>query len=499
MFISSTGKDNKGKHFIFGFMNNVDESIQESRQGTELSNKGIEIIANEEITVYAVNKANGASDAFAVFPLDTLGYNYYVITWSNSAEFMIIATEENTNVNILVADETYIRYNNVRYSAGKMLKINMNKFQTFHVYDGPDYTGTRITSNEPITVISGASCTSIGSGACDHLSSQMTPVETFDQSSRVVSSSKPIAIAFFSEGGCGTPNGDPSMILLQPIQQFAADYTFTTIEYPTKPFNHALTINCSISITVPGDIIDNDCDGLIDEELKDGKDNDGDGKLDEDLATYVEELESRTTKLSTKELPTTEFSTMELPTTEFLRTELPTTEFSTTELSKTKLSTISMSATSTRHFLTTTFIKTFASTTTSRQPIASGKLTTTSRQSTTTLPSTSSMQMSNKDECAINPCLNGGTCSDEVNYYNCTCAPGYTGNNCQTDINECFSNTCLNGGTCSDMANSFVCTCQHGFVGQNCKTELDECKSDPCKNNGTRNRHGEWLLLSLCK
>merc|ERR1719471_364220 len=35
---------------------------------------------------------------------------------------------------------------------------------------------------------------------------------------------------------------------------------------------------------VPGDILDNDCDGQIDEEKADGIDNDGDGLIDEDLA-----------------------------------------------------------------------------------------------------------------------------------------------------------------------------------------------------------------------
>ena len=32
-----------------------------------------------------------------------------------------------------------------------------------------------------------------------------------------------------------------------------------------------------------GDELDNDCDGKIDEEVRDGKDNDGDGEIDEDL------------------------------------------------------------------------------------------------------------------------------------------------------------------------------------------------------------------------
>ena len=34
------------------------------------------------------------------------------------------------------------------------------------------------------------------------------------------------------------------------------------------------------------------------------------------------------------------------------------------------------------------------------------------------------------DECAGNPCDNGGTCSEGVNEYSCECAPGYTGTEC---------------------------------------------------------------------
>ena len=34
---------------------------------------------------------------------------------------------------------------------------------------------------------------------------------------------------------------------------------------------------------VPGDGLDNDCDGRFDEEIQDSVDNDGDGLIDEDL------------------------------------------------------------------------------------------------------------------------------------------------------------------------------------------------------------------------
>ena len=35
------------------------------------------------------------------------------------------------------------------------------------------------------------------------------------------------------------------------------------------------------------------------------------------------------------------------------------------------------------------------------------------------------------NECSSNPCLNGGTCVDQVNGFNCTCVAGYTGTRCE--------------------------------------------------------------------
>ena len=39
------------------------------------------------------------------------------------------------------------------------------------------------------------------------------------------------------------------------------------------------------------------------------------------------------------------------------------------------------------------------------------------------------------DECSSDPCMHEGNCTDIVNGYICTCAPGYTGMDCKTGKN----------------------------------------------------------------
>ncbi|XP_053708828.1 sushi, nidogen and EGF-like domain-containing protein 1 isoform X2 [Synchiropus splendidus] len=90
----------------------------------------------------------------------------------------------------------------------------------------------------------------------------------------------------------------------------------------------------------------------------------------------------------------------------------------------------------------------------------------------------------NVDECASQPCQNGGTCEDQINSFTCHCPSGFTGALCETDIDECKDRPCLNNGLCVQGTGTFTCTCEPGYTGILCETGLNMCESQPCLNGG---------------
>ncbi|CAI9570609.1 unnamed protein product, partial [Staurois parvus] len=85
------------------------------------------------------------------------------------------------------------------------------------------------------------------------------------------------------------------------------------------------------------------------------------------------------------------------------------------------------------------------------------------------------------NECASNPCQNGGVCDDLVNGFHCRCPPGYAGTTCEVDIDLCDPNPCQNKALCYNLGGDYYCACSDDYDGKNCSHLKDHCKDGSCK------------------
>uniref|UniRef100_A0A8C5KFS9 Notch 3 n=1 Tax=Jaculus jaculus TaxID=51337 RepID=A0A8C5KFS9_JACJA len=97
------------------------------------------------------------------------------------------------------------------------------------------------------------------------------------------------------------------------------------------------------------------------------------------------------------------------------------------------------------------------------------------------------------DECASQPCQNGGSCIDLVAHYLCSCPPGALGVLCEINEDDCdpgpaldTGTRCLHNGTCVDLLGGFRCNCPPGYTGRHCEADINECRPGACHAPHTR-------------
>ena len=59
-----------------------------------------------------------------------------------------------------------------------------------------------------------------------------------------------------------------------------------------------------------------------------------------------------------------------------------------------------------------------------------------------------------------------GMCIDGSNSFSCECQLGYTGDNCQINLDDCTAEVCGDSGTCTDLVADYVCSCEEGTAGR---------------------------------
>ena len=254
-------------------------------------NLGIHVVSDEPVSVYQLNKRQFSADAAVILPVNALGKEYYVTAHmeppsdiepgSRESELLIVATEDNTEVEITPSSTTF-----GGWPAGEAQNITLDAGDTYLVKSEFDLSGTyvrTINTNDDdcknVAVFGGNVFVNVGGcgGFRDHLIEQMFPVSTWGRNFvfvpyqtrsggdyvkiiaaedntvvtieglgdisldagdvyrnkalsnvRLITSNNPISLAQFSRSGeCDFADADPFMIMVSPVEQKVRQVTFS--------------------------------------------------------------------------------------------------------------------------------------------------------------------------------------------------------------------------------------------------------------------------------
>jgi hypothetical protein len=162
--------------------------------------------STQPVTVYQFNPlqySKGGSysytnDASLLLPVNAWGTSYVAAAWPAWNSFpnliAITASQDNTQVTINAKASTGAGNGAPAFSAGNPGTATLNAGDALEIfaYSG-DLTGSLVSADKPIQVVSGHDCTQvpIGVTACDHIEESMFPIATLGKSYVVTSPALP--------------------------------------------------------------------------------------------------------------------------------------------------------------------------------------------------------------------------------------------------------------------------------------------------------------------
>ncbi len=150
----------------------ADESFyyQANLQVTDMS---FHFTSTEDITLFCYHTLVHRGDGYLALPTETLSTEYIVVTHidnhtgpqnhlpytsTTQTVFLVVATDDNTQVNIYLKIQGPLMADGCgggTFFNGESRRFTLNKYQTVGAYCAEDITGTLITSDKPVAVISG--------------------------------------------------------------------------------------------------------------------------------------------------------------------------------------------------------------------------------------------------------------------------------------------------------------------------------------------------------
>jgi hypothetical protein len=271
--------------------------------------KAIHVTALAPVSVHVVSETTTSADGYLALPTAGLGTSYYVMSYASTnqpgSEFAVVATQNNTTVSITPSAAGATK------PVGVAFTVMLNSGETYQ-FANPAYadlTGTIVNADKPVAVFSGHRFANVpsGFGYGDYLVEQLPDVSIWGKTHhtspfsgrtnytvRVIASqdgtsfttmpagmigtlnagqfvdvdltgvgefvsSKPVLVAQFMRGYAvdAAGKGDPSMVIVTPVEQAMTDSTFgvhglagTATNGITGPFVNVVTETAALATLV---------------------------------------------------------------------------------------------------------------------------------------------------------------------------------------------------------------------------------------------------------
>lgn len=165
----------------------------------QVQDKGIHLVSQKPVNVYALNWDPYSADASVIYPVEALGTEYFAMCYypnidprnpetgsGRNSEFLIVAVEDQTIVKItpskvthqlIPKDSTIIKVLN----KGEVFQVQSENLQGSDKSGQGDLTGSHVIADKPVAFYSGALATTIPNANCcwDHLFEQIPPVHSW--------------------------------------------------------------------------------------------------------------------------------------------------------------------------------------------------------------------------------------------------------------------------------------------------------------------------------
>ena len=166
--------------------------------GVQKTNAALRVRSDSNIAVYALDKDENSCGGFLVFPVHTLGKEYFALSWwppIGGSQLSVVSTMPGTTITFQFQPGNSVTYNGVTYDENRPLTMQLDQYEVFHIQDNNDLSGTYITGDKPFALYGGNRYTevrptdAIRNVGSDAVSEAIPPLSTYGYSFILASSS----------------------------------------------------------------------------------------------------------------------------------------------------------------------------------------------------------------------------------------------------------------------------------------------------------------------